>query len=91
MALKFPTMMKMSRIDLLAMAQDLDMHYPTTYTPSKFQMCLDMPSHIAKFKNEVSITKSHMEDVLAENYDMQAELEDVLADMGHRWITDSIL
>ena len=63
MALRFPSMMKMSNADLLAMAQDLDMHYPTTYTPSKFQMCLDMPSHIAKFKQDledVSADIGHM-------------------------------
>ena len=84
MALKFPTMMKMSKIDLIAMAHDLDMNYPTTFAPDKFQICMDIPAHIAKFKNEECITKSHMKAVLAENYDMQLELEDVLADMGHR-------
>ena len=53
MALKYASMMNMSKNDLLALCTDLEMHYPATYTPNKFQMCLDIPAHISKFKQDL--------------------------------------
>ena len=57
MALKFDSMMKMSMKDLHALALDLDMHYPTTFVVSKFQLCMDIPAHIFKFKEDLEEAK----------------------------------
>ena len=60
MALKFDTMMKMSMKDLRALALDLDMHYPTTFVVSKFQLCMDIPAHIFKFKEDLEEAKINL-------------------------------
>jgi len=47
MALKYASMAQMSKADVTGLCKDARMTYPTTYTPTKFQMCLDLPTHIA--------------------------------------------
>ena len=65
MALKYASMMNMTKCDLIGLCGDLNIEYPQQ-APTKFQMCLD----IAKFKTELNM--------------MEAKLEDVSADIGHR-------